>query len=104
MPIYHRRKITGIIKKQVHNKKIINSQFTSFIESDDKPKEEPMDTSDAQVSLGSDGILESNPTSALATEPTSVSEKPTKVSSPTQNKISVSILSFTIQKMFQSNM
>jgi hypothetical protein len=56
-----------------------------------------MDTSDAQVSLGSDGILESHPTSALATEPTSVSEKPTKVSSP----ISVSVLSFTIQKIFQ---
>ncbi len=53
-----------------------------------------MDTSDAQVSLGSDGIIESHPTSALIIESTSASEKSTKVQSPTQSKISVSILFF----------
>ncbi|CAF5219893.1 unnamed protein product, partial [Rotaria magnacalcarata] len=36
-----------------------------LIELNDKPKNEPMDTSDAQASFGSDGIIDSHPTSAL---------------------------------------
>jgi hypothetical protein len=48
----------------------------------DKPKEEPMDTSDAQASFGSDGIIESNPTSVI--------DKSTKVQLPTPSKISIS--------------
>jgi hypothetical protein len=65
-------------------KEIINELFIEF---NDKPKEEPMDTSDAQVSFGSDGIIESQSTSALIIETTSVTEKSTKVPSP--SKISV---------------
>jgi len=51
-----------------------------------------MDTSDAQASFGSDGIIESNPTSALIMESTSVIDKSTKVQSPTQSKIPVNTL------------
>ncbi len=43
-----------------------------------------MDTSDAQASFGSDGIIESNPTSVI--------DKSTKVQSPTQSKLSVNTL------------
>ncbi|CAF3336629.1 unnamed protein product [Rotaria socialis] len=39
-----------------------------LIELNDKPKNEPMDTSDAQASLGSDGIIDSHPTSALTSQ------------------------------------
>jgi hypothetical protein len=53
-----------------------------------------MDTSDAQASLGSDGIIESHPTSALIIESASVSEKSTKAQSPIQSKISVNVLFF----------
>ncbi|CAF0929080.1 unnamed protein product [Adineta ricciae] len=58
---------------------------------DDKPKEEPMDTSDAQVSLGSDGIIESHQTPMPSNhEPTPASETSTKLLSPAQNKTAIS--------------
>jgi hypothetical protein len=66
----------------------------SYSELNDKPKEEPMDTSDAQASFGSDGVIESNPTSALLIESTSATEKSTDLPSPTQSKISVNSLIF----------
>jgi len=47
-----------------------------------------MDTTDAQVSLGSDGIIESHPNH------TNVEESTTKTRSPTINKTSVEILFF----------
>jgi hypothetical protein len=56
-----------------------------------------MDTSDAQASLGSDGIIESHPTSVLMIESTSTIEKSTTtttVQSPPQPKILVNILFF----------
>jgi hypothetical protein len=68
-----------------------------LIDLDNRPKEEPMDTSDAQASLGSDGIIESHPTSVLMIESTSTIEKSTTattVQSPTQPKILVNILFF----------
>ncbi len=52
-----------------------------------------MDTSDAQASLGSDGIIESHPTSGLMIESTSVS---TTGQSPTQPKNTVSLLLFLL--------
>ena len=55
----------------------------------DQPKNEPIDTSDAQASLGSDGDIESHPTSALNVKSTSVVGESPKVQSPTQSKISV---------------
>jgi hypothetical protein len=59
-----------------------------------------MDTSDAQASLGSDGIIESYPTSALNIECTSVIETSTKIQSPVQSKISVSVFIFPIIRRF----
>jgi hypothetical protein len=56
-----------------------------------------MDISDAQASFGSDGIIESHPTSALMIESTSTIEKSTTtttVQSPTQPKITVSVVVF----------
>jgi hypothetical protein len=52
-----------------------------------------MDTSDAQASLGSDGLIESHP------HPTPVIES-TTVQSPTSSKITVNILLFCYTKMF----
>lgn len=57
-------------------------------------KEEPMDTADAQASLlGSDGIIESNPTSTLMIECASVITTSTTGQSPTQQKVTVGIRS-----------
>ena len=57
-----------------------------------------MDTSDAQASLGSDGIIESHPrTSALIIESASTIEKSTTTplsSPPLQPKILVNVLFF----------
>ncbi|UJR37367.1 hypothetical protein I4U23_030075 [Adineta vaga] len=70
---------------------LVKDNEVNHRESDDKPKEEPMDTSDAQVSLGSDGIIESHNTYVPNNhESASVTEKSTKVQSPVQNKTSVS--------------
>jgi hypothetical protein len=68
-----------------------------LIDLDDRPKEEPMDTSDAQASLGSDGIIESHPhTSGLLIESTSTIEKSTTTTivSPVQPRILVNVLFF----------
>lgn len=65
-----------------------------FIE---KPKDEPMDTTDAQVSLGSDGIIESHPNH------TNVEESTTKTRSPTINKTSVEILFFLSNSLIRMN-
>ena len=62
-----------------------------------------MDTTDAQASLGSDGIIESHPSSALMIESTSVIETTTTtVQSPTQQKVIVSIL-FSLYKDLQTS-
>lgn len=50
-----------------------------------------METSDAQVSLGSDGIIESNPTLTSTNETTPATEIP----SPITNKTSVNSSSFS---------
>ena len=56
-----------------------------------------MDTSDAQASLGSDGIIESHPTPIPSNhEPIPASEASTKLLSPVQNKTTVLSLSFDI--------
>jgi hypothetical protein len=55
-----------------------------------------MDTSDAQASLGSDGIIESHPRSALLIESTSATEKSSDVPSPTQSKASVNLLASSL--------
>lgn len=72
----------------------------------DRPKEEPMDTSDAQASLlGSDGIIESNPTSALMIECASVVTTSTTGQSPIQQKVTVSIRSCLLNaKSFKNNL
>ncbi|CAF2591714.1 unnamed protein product [Rotaria sp. Silwood2] len=70
-------------------------------ELDNKPKDEPMDTSDAQASLGSDGIIDSQPTSALIIESTSVTEKSTKVESPNQSKTIISPASKALYALSQ---
>lgn len=58
-----------------------------------------MDTSDAQASLGSDGIIESYPTCALIIESSSVIEKSSTNQSPIQSRISVRFLfKFSIEK------
>lgn len=61
---------------------------------DDRPKEEPMDTADAQASLGSDGIIESHPTSALMIECASVTTTSTTTQSPIRQKNTVHIECF----------
>ncbi|CAF4587405.1 unnamed protein product [Rotaria sp. Silwood1] len=70
-------------------------------ELNNKPKDEPMDTSDAQASLGSDGIIDSQPTSALIIESTSVTEKSTKVQSPNQSKTMISPASKSLYALSQ---
>lgn len=52
-----------------------------------------MDTTDAQVSLGSDGIIESHPNQTNTGESIPIAEKPTIITqSPVTNKSSVKIL------------
>ena len=65
---------------------------------DDRPKEEPMDTADAQASLGSDGIIESHPTSALMIECASVITTSTTTQSPIQQKSAVRIGCFLFDR------
>jgi len=59
-----------------------------------------MDTSDAQASLGSDGIIESYPASSHVIESTSVIETSTKIQSPIQSKISVNVFIFPVIRRF----
>ncbi|CAF1042036.1 unnamed protein product [Adineta steineri] len=64
-------------------------------------KEEPMDTNDAQVSLGSDGVVESHPISTRTIESTSVIEKSSKVQIPIQSTISTSPNSKAVYSLSQ---
>jgi hypothetical protein len=92
---HQQQKLKKRIKKQVLFILLLNDRINSSIELNDKQKEEPMDISDAQASFGSDGIIESHPTSALMIESTSTIEKSTTtVQSPTQPKIAVSVVFF----------
>jgi len=69
---------------------------TTEIQNIEKPKDEPMDTTDAQVSLGSDGIIESH------LNHTNVEESTTKTRSPTINKTSISPGPKTLYSFSQS--
>ena len=59
------------------------------LESAEKLKEEPMDTNDGQVSLGSDGVIEPHPTSGSLTESEAATEKSVEIKPPTKSKITV---------------